>query len=164
MSGLRNPWRWSFDTDGRQWIGDVGQNRYEEVDAIPAGTGARRNLGWSCREGRHTYRADRCRSGVTYTAPVLELCHPDAVSGCPASRAAEALIGGYVYRGRAYPGAVGTYVLGDYVTGLLWPFRAGLLGAPSRLAGVSGFGLQDNGELYAVTLGGGLYRIGFQAV
>ena len=53
MVGLRNPWRWSFDTDGTQWIADVGQGPLEEVDAIRRGTGAGRNLGWSCREGQH---------------------------------------------------------------------------------------------------------------
>ena len=51
MYGLRNPWRWSFDTNGNQWIGDVGQGRYEEIDAISATSAKRRNLGWSCREG-----------------------------------------------------------------------------------------------------------------
>ena len=164
MSGLRNPWRWSFDTNGTQWIGDVGQDAYEEVDVIPAGTGARRNLGWSCREGKHVFNASRCKPGVVYTTPVLELCHPDSVAGCPAARAAEALIGGYVYRGAAYPAAVGTYVLGDYATGRVWPFRAGVLGAPTALPGISGFGLQDDGELYAVTLSGQLYRLGFRVV
>jgi glucose/arabinose dehydrogenase len=164
MSGLRNPWRWSFDTNGTQWIGDVGQNKYEEIDAIPATSAKRRNLGWSCREAKHVYSAARCRSTTTYTAPVVELCHPDSVLGCASSRAAEAIIGGYVYRGSAYPRARGTYVFGDYVTGKIWPFRGGVLGVPTALAGVSGFGTQDNRELYAVTLDGGLYRIGFRVV
>ena len=164
MSGLRNPWRWSFDLNGTQWIGDVGQGRYEEIDTVARGTAARRNLGWSCREAKHAYRAARCRTGVTYTPPLLELCHPDSVAGCPASRAGEAIIGGYVYRGTAYPGAVGTYVFGDYVTGRLWPYREGVLGTPSSFPGVAGFGLQDDGGLYAVTLSGRLYRLGFRVV
>ena len=164
MSGLRNPWRWSFDTNGAQWIGDVGQDAYEEVDLIPAGTGARRNLGWSCREGKHIFNASRCKPGVAYTSPVVELCHPDSVPGCPSARAAEALIGGYVYRGATFPAAEGTYVLGDYVTGRVWPLRSGVLGVPTPLSGVSGFGLQDDRELYAVTLSGQLYRLGFRVV
>jgi hypothetical protein len=86
------------------------------------------------------------------------------VSGCPSSRAAEAIIGGFVYQGARYPSAVGTYVFGDYVTGKLWAYRSGILGTPTALAGVSGFGVQDNREIYAVTLDGGLYRIGFTAV
>jgi glucose/arabinose dehydrogenase len=164
MYGLRNPWRWSFDTNGTQWVGDVGQNKYEEIDAISARSAKGRNLGWSCLEGRHVYDSSRCRSSTTYTAPVLELCHPDTVSGCPSSRAAEAIIGGFVYRGARYPSAVGTYVFGDYVTGKLWAYRSGILGTPTALAGVSGFGVQDNREIYAVTLDGGLYRIGFTVV
>jgi hypothetical protein len=164
MSGLRNPWRWSFDTNGTQWIGDVGQGRYEEIDAIPATSAKRRNLGWSCREAKHVYNASRCHATTTYTSPVIELCHPDSVSGCTSRRAAEAVIGGYVYRGRAYPTAVGTYVFGDYVTGKIWPYRGGILGVPTVLRGVSGFGTQDNREIYAVTLGGTLYRIGFRVV
>jgi hypothetical protein len=164
MSGLRNPWRWSFDLNGTQWIGDVGQDRFEEVDAVPSTTARARNLGWSCREGLHTYRSSRCRSGVAYTNPVLELCHPDTVSGCASSRAAEALIGGYVYRGSLNKPFHGTYVLGDYVTGRIWPFRSPSLGTPLSLPGVSGFGTDYRREIYAVTLGGGLYRIGFHAV
>ena len=164
MYGLRNPWRWSFDTNGNQWIGDVGQGRYEEIDAISATSAKRRNLGWSCREGKHVYNASRCRSTTVYTSPSLELCHPDSVSSCPSSRSAEAIIGGYVYRGAAYANAVGTYVFGDYVTGKIWSYRGGILGVPTALAGVAGFGTQDNRELYAVTLAGSLYRIGFRVV
>ena len=164
MSGLRNPWRWSFDTNGNQWIGDVGQSRYEEIDVIPAGTAARRNLGWSCREGARTYLASRCSSKIAYTAPSLVMCHPDSVAGCRTRSAAEAIIGGYVYRGSGYRSAVGTYVFGDYVTGRIWAFRNGVLGTPTALAGVAGFGVQDNKEIYAVTLAGGLYRVGFRVV
>jgi glucose/arabinose dehydrogenase len=164
MSGLRNPWRWSFDTNGAQWIGDVGQGKYEEIDAIGLRSAPRRNLGWSCREGRHTYLASRCRTTVAYTAPVLELCHPDSVAGCPSARAAEAVIGGFVYRGSAYPAFAGTYVFGDFVTGRIWPWSSGRLGTPTALAQVSGFGIDDRRELYAVTLDGRLVRVGFRRV
>ena len=164
MSGLRNPWRWSFDVNGVQWIGDVGQNKYEEIDVVAPSTARGRNLGWSCREGKHLYNPTRCRTTVRYTSPVVELCHADAVTVCPSSRAAEAIIGGFVYRGSAFPAFRGTYVLGDYVTGRMWPLRGATLGAPSGLAGVSGFGIDDRHELYAVSLGGALYRIGFRKV
>jgi glucose/arabinose dehydrogenase len=164
MIGLRNPWRWSFDITGVQWIGDVGQDRYEEIDAVTPSAARASNLGWSCREGKHVYNASRCRSTVRYTSPVVELCHADSVSPCPTARAAEAIIGGFVYRGSAYPAFRGTYVLGDYVTGRIWPLRGAALGAPSGLAGVSGFGIDDRREIYAVSLNGGLYRIGFRAV
>ncbi len=163
MTGLRNPWRWSFDTNGTQWIGDVGQHAYEEINAVPAASAKGRNLGWSCREGLHIYNAARCRVGTVYTAPVLEFCHPDSGAGCPANLGAEAIIGGFVYRGATFPASRGTYVLGDYVTGRIWAYRSGVLTAATSLPGVSGFGVDRHRELYAVTLGGGLYRIGFRS-
>src|SRR5687768_13199356 len=61
MNGLRNPWRIAFDrATGDLWIADVGQNLYEEINMIPAGTGAGRNLGWDCREGFHNYSPSHC--------------------------------------------------------------------------------------------------------
>jgi len=162
MWGLRNPWRWSFD-GSTMLIGDVGQGRYEEIDAVVRARQKGRNMGWSCREGAHVYRADRCNPRTQYQAPTIEMCHPDSVSGCAANRGAEAIIGGYVYRGSASPSAVGTYVFGDYVTGRIWTYRGRTLGAAVPLAGVSGFGIDDGREIYAVTLSGGLYRIGFAA-
>jgi len=164
MSGLRNPWRWSFDVNGVQWIGDVGQNKYEEIDAVAPASARGRNLGWSCREGKHVYNAARCVASIAYTPPVVELCHADAVSPCPWSRAAEAIIGGFVYRGSAYPAFRGTYILGDYVTGRMWPMRGAALGWPTKLPGISGFGIDDRHEIYGVSLGGVLYRIGFRRV
>ncbi|MFN8167240.1 MAG: PQQ-dependent sugar dehydrogenase [Candidatus Nanopelagicales bacterium] len=163
MVGLRNPWRFSFDTDGTQWVADVGQDAYEEVTAVRRSQAAGANLGWSCREGRHAYDTDRCAQGTTYLTPQLELCHP-SIGGCAATRSGESVIGGYVYRGRKHPAGVGTYVLADFITGYLWPARGSTLGTPSRLAGVTGFGLSDAREIYATTYGGGLYRIGFRTV
>jgi hypothetical protein len=162
MSGLRNPWRWSFDGT-TQYIGDVGQNRYEEIDAVTAARARGADLGWSCREGFHSFATSHCIRGRRLVGPTLELCHPDGVSGCPSSRAGEAIIGGYVYRGTATPGAQGTYVFGDYVAGRIWLYRGRTLSAPLPLADVSGFGLDDNKEMYATTLSGGLYRLGFTA-
>lgn len=163
MVGLRNPWRWSFDTDGTQWIADVGQDAYEEVTAVPRSQARGANLGWSCREGKHPYDAGRCASGTTYVTPQIELCHPEN-GGCPATRSGESVIGGYVYRGRAFPAGIGTYVMADFITGYLWPARGSSLGTPSRLANITGFGLNDKREIYATTYGGGLYRIGFRTV
>ena len=164
MVGLRNPWRWSFDSaTGNQWIGDVGQDSYEEVD-VASHTWARgANFGWSCREGLAGYNGDQCRAGVTYRLPTVVLCHADNVSGCPSARAAEALIGGYVYRGPRYPAAAAEYVFADYVTGKVWGYRGGQLTAPQSFAGVTGFGLDDGREIYAVTYDGGLDRVSFAA-
>jgi hypothetical protein len=93
--------------------------------------------------------------------PVVELCHPDTVRGCPSARAGEAIIGGYVYRGASTPSAQGAYVFGDYVTGKLWTYRGRTLSSPVPLAGVSGFGTDDDQEIYVVSLRGSLYRLGF---
>ena len=163
MTGLRNPWRWSFDTNGAQWIGDVGQNRWEEIDVTVPRTAAGSNLGWSCREGRQVYRAARCSTRIAYVNPLLVLCH-DGVAGCRRSKSAEALIGGFVYRGTAYPGLQGTYIMGDFVTGRIWPYKNKIHGSPTFLRQVTGFGVDDRRELYAVTLDGRLVRIGYRTV
>ena len=165
MAGLRNPWRWSFDTNGNQWIGDVGQNRYEEIDVIPARTGARRNLGWSCREGARTYKSARCSTKIAYTAPSLVMCHPDSVAGCRSTSAAEAIIGGYVYRGRRLPRPLSAPTSSATTSPVgSGPSATACSAARPRSPVSPGFGVQDNREIYAVTLAGGLYHVGFRVV
>ncbi len=101
MWGLRNPWRFSFDrATGALWIGDVGQNEYEEIDYAPAGQKGI-NWGWSAREGFHPFRGTA--SGATRD-PLLETKHSDGTC---------AIVGGYVYRGKAIPALDGVYVFGD---------------------------------------------------
>ena len=98
--GLRNPWRFSFDpANGNLWIGDVGQNRWEEIDFLRAGTTPGTNFGWSYYEGDHVYK----RQPINRTRlrfPVFEYPH---TLGC-------SVTGGYVYRGRAIPSLVGYYL------------------------------------------------------
>lgn len=156
-SGLRNPWRFSFDPAGRLWIGDVGQDAYEEIDVLPKGARGL-DLGWPCREGLHSYDPSRCRPGATYTAPVIELAHPDRASS--RAMAAQSITGGYVYRGSRYPKARGAYVFGDWVTGNVWAYQNGTLTRIGALDHVTSFGEDRAGELYAVTSGGTLYRLG----
>ena len=103
--GFRNPYRWSFDAlTGDLWVGDVGQNEYEEVDLVARGG----NYGWPDREGFH------CRTGgcdaPDYLDPELEYSHAE---GC-------AIIGGVVYRGAALPGLSGAYLYGDYCSARIW--------------------------------------------
>jgi glucose/arabinose dehydrogenase len=150
--GLRNPWRFSFDpATGDLWIGDVGQNRYEEVDHLRAGTPSGANLGWNAYEGRAVYeRQPIDRSRLVW--PVAVYPHTE---GC-------SITGGYVYRGSEVPALRGRYVYGDFCSGRIWslPARGGspqLLALP-RLVGLSSFGLDARGELYATTLGGRLVR------
>jgi glucose/arabinose dehydrogenase len=164
MSGVRNPWRWSFDTNGVIWVGDVGQDKYEEVTYLPRNLQKGANLGWSCWEARSKFNASRCSSSATYRFPQIVVCHPSVSGGCPAGRTGESMTGGFVYRGGQHPGARGTYVFADFITGKMWGYRAGDGWTPAHALGqVTGFGLSDSREIYAVTYGGGLYKVGFAA-
>ena len=111
-TGLRNPWRYAFDrVDGMLYIADVGQNRWEEIHAVPA-TRAGVNYGWKIMEGRHCFGSGACnQSGLDI--PVLEYGRAE---GC-------SITGGFVYRGAAIPGIRGHYFYSDYCTGFLKSFR-----------------------------------------
>lgn len=150
--GLRNPWRFSFDSEtGELWLADVRQGAWEEIDLIERGG----NYGWNIREGAHCYRASECRTEGLID-PVAEYSHDE---GC-------SVTGGYVYRGKAIPALEGAYLYADYCSGLLWGvFREASGGVTSRLLletdlNVSSFGQGLNGELYVVDHDdGGIYRI-----
>jgi len=152
--GLRNPWRFAFDPDDELlYIGDVGQNRYEEIDVTPAGA-AGLNFGWNIREGLHCLlRGDCLSEGLT--DPALEYPHPE---GC-------SVTGGLVYRGRAIPALVGHYVYGDYCAGWIRSFRYQDGRAsdaqewrPPRDLAITSFGTDGAGELYVLSQDGRIYR------
>ncbi len=150
--GLRNPWRFSFDPiTGDLYIGDVGQDRWEEIDYIQAGSPGGENFGWSYREGLHAYQGTP-PAGVKFVDPVFEYSHDQ---GC-------AEIGGEVYRGAQMPAWDGVYLLGDYCSGNVW----GLLkladgGWEWRLLfntsfAITSFGLAENGDVYLTDFHGDL--------
>jgi glucose/arabinose dehydrogenase len=151
--GLRNPWRFSFDeANGDLYIGDVGQDRYEEVDYLPHGFGGVANFGWKHFEANHVYDAGTpLLTKGRYVAPVVEYSHS---LGCSVS-------GGYVYRGKAIPAAAGRYFYGDYCSGTIWSFKIaggkarGLRKEPFSLKGLSSFGQDASGELYAMSVDSG---------
>jgi glucose/arabinose dehydrogenase len=153
--GLRNPWRFSFDrVTGDLVIGDVGQDRYEEVDFAPApADGAGANYGWNRYEGLHTYPGgDPAGAAAGTVLPVIEYPHSPACS----------ITGGYVVRDGALPELAGTYVYGDYCVGDL--FGAVLPGGAPRalglnVPGLSGFGEDACGRVYAASLNGPVYRL-----
>jgi len=160
--GLRNPWRFSFDRlTGDLWIGDVGQDAYEEVDTVQAGSnhvpGGGLNFGWSIMEGTHCYpETVQCdRTGLTL--PILD--YPHAGGDC-------SITGGYVYRGREHPALTGVYLYGDWCSGKIWglaPDGRGGWQHRQLLAtqlSLSSFGEDSAGELYAVDLNGTVYGIG----
>ena len=157
--GLRNPWRFSFDSfSGDLWIGDVGQGDYEEVDFVPAGAPGGINFGWSHYEGMHPY--NNSAQQENHWPPVFEYNHAETVSGC-------AVTGGYVYRG-AMPEWYGIYFYGDYCTGNIWAALRLVNGAEElfnaeRLfelsANISSFGVDEAGELYLVDYSGNILRL-----
>ncbi len=161
LYGLRNPWRFSFDraTD-EMWIGDVGQNAYEEIDRLNPATDGGANLGWNVMEGLHCYAGEGCSSDGL----VLPVTEYGRDLGC-------SVTGGFVYRGEAIEGLTGWYLFSDYCSGLLFgipsdaePPAAGEAVELRRLLetglGVSTFGQRTDGELYLADINGGrIYRI-----
>lgn len=150
--GLRNPWRFSFDSvDGILYVADVGQNRWEEVNAMPADEPGV-NYGWNRMEGLECFQST-C-DPQAFTAPVLVYGRSD---GC-------SVTGGRVYRGSAVPDLVGRYVYADFCDGWVRTFRLrdGEATDPTELAdrvdAASAFGVDGAGELYVASLGGSLYR------
>ncbi len=157
LRGVRNPWRFSFDRrTGDLWIGDVGQDAWEEVDHLTHASGGGRgaNLGWRQMEASHCYVSGCTRTGKTL--PVAEYSH--AGGRC-------AITGGYVYRGQVVGSLSGRYVFGDFCSGdvfLVGGTSGSVAGATGILAtglNISSFGEDDAGELYVVDLNGRLYRI-----
>jgi glucose/arabinose dehydrogenase len=154
MYGLRNPWRFSFDrTTHDLWIGDVGQNLYEEVDYAPAGQSGI-NWGWNLREGLHPYNGGAKPPGAR--DPILE--RPHTAGDC-------AIIGGYVYRGSLVANFNGAYVFGDECTGEVRAVvqKAGkVVQAKDLLVNIpqlTSFGQGPAGTIYAASRAGKLYAL-----
>ena len=146
--GFRNPWRFSFDRQtGQLWAADVGQNLWEEINVVEAG----KNYGWRIMEGAHCFRPSRGCVAVGLTLPVAE--YRNQLPHC-------AVTGGYVYRGKRVAALQGTYVFGDYCSGHIMGLLNGQLHAllPSGLR-ISSFGEDEEGELYVVDHGGGIYKV-----
>jgi glucose/arabinose dehydrogenase len=157
--GLRNPWRYSFDRDtGDLWIGDVGQDTLEEIDAVTAkdlASGRKLNFGWSAFEGNHRFNDDQQAPGAI--PPVFEYSHDSG--GC-------SVTGGYVVRDPALRTLWGRYLYGDYCVGQLHSFTADPAGdgGDDRELGVevpslTSFGEDRDGHLYAVSGSGPVYRL-----
>ena len=153
--GLRNPWRFSFDrATGDLTIGDVGQNEFEEIDFVRRGEGRGANFGWRPFEGRARYTEGESAPG--HVRPVIVRNHSDG--NC-------SITGGVVVRDPRLTGLRGRYVFGDYCKGRiesarLSPGRArGMRRTSLEVPGLSSFGEDAQGRVYAVSLGGPVYRI-----
>ncbi len=151
-AGLRNPWRYSFDSlTGALWVGDVGQNQREEVNLVEKG----KNYGWNVLEGTLCYKPSTGCMTAGMAAPVWEYDHTLGYS----------ITGGFVYRGKKHPQLAGAYVYGDFGSGRIWKLSLGAGGAPvnqlvlhSPGLQLASFGVDQQQELYLVSLGGQIFR------
>jgi len=178
LYGLRNVWRFSFDREtGDVYIGDVGQNMWEEIDFVSAEEAGGQNFGWRVMEGTHCYNPpEDCEqigvlpiyeypNDANYMKVLTGMDEPN-VDGC-------SVTGGYVYRGKDIPGLNGTYFFADYCSGNIWTFKEveGMatnfrnrtaeinLGGGQFTNYISSFGEDNNGELYFVDYNGTIYKL-----
>ena len=157
--GVRNPWRWSFDSkNGDLWIGDVGQSLIEEIDRQPAGSKGGLNYGWHCFEGDSAFGNDTsCLSYQDYVAPVYVYKHTAGLCS---------VTGGYIYRGARYSELYAKYFFADYCVSQIQYLQANVNGGYTNTnlgslgaSNVSTFGVDRHGELYCTGLNSGIiYR------
>lgn len=148
--GLRNPWRFSFDSlTGRLWAADVGQNKVEEINIVEKG----KNYGWNIMEGSFCFDPPNDCDATNLEMPVYEYQHPLGRS----------ITGGHVYRGYKLPLLEGAYIYSDYVTGLIWGLwyhddyePANYILTDTDLS-ITSFGLDENKELYFTAFDGKIY-------
>jgi glucose/arabinose dehydrogenase len=145
--GLRNPWRFSFDKSGNLYIGDVGQNEWEEIDYTPRSSPGLENYGWNVYEGTHTFESKSPNDTGRLVMPVAEYSH---ANGC-------SVTGGYVWKGR--------YYYGDFCSGHVWSLRiaggkaSGIREGSINVPGLASWALDGHGNLLAVSLEGKVYRV-----
>ena len=156
--GLRNPWRFSFDRmNGDVYIGDVGQGDFEEIDYLPRGaTGKPHNYGWDAKEGNANFEPGNLNNRGRLIDPIIVYSH---------SQGHCSVTGGHVYRGKNVPRAVGRYFYGDFCSGRVWSARVvngqatGKRTERFQINNLSSFGEDARGELYLVSLNGGIFRL-----
>jgi glucose/arabinose dehydrogenase len=157
--GFRNPWRYSFDPcDGKIMLGDVGHGAWEEINSVVAGG----NFGWKRMEGDSCFRPRVC-DPADYQKPIHVYGHlgPDDMHG------GNAVVGGYVYRGRRIPALVGHYLFTDHVSARLWSLTpvdsSGRKWKRQELLKLdftpSSFGLAEDGEIYIVGYDGTIHAL-----
>ena len=177
--GFRNVWRFSFDKlNGDMYIGDVGQNNWEEINFIRANSKGGGNFGWSILEGNHCYPKDNNKCDSQNTIKPLFEYPNDAnylktIVGITQSKMHGCSVtGGYVYRGVKKPELYGRYFFGDYCTGKVWSLKNNngnidiidhtlelLDGMNKKQFYLSSFGQDENGELYIIDYTGDIYSI-----
>ncbi len=160
LTGVRNPWRFSFDrATGDLWIADVGQDLYEEISVLPAseGTGRGANLGWDLYEGSEPYEDPDPSPGAASAGPFV-----DPVFTYPRDEGCS-ITGGVVYRGTEVPALDGAYLFADHCTPGLRAIRVGeqveSLRLDDEFSSAVSFSEDADGEVYAVGLWSGIYRL-----
>ena len=150
--GLRNPWRFSFDsTTGNLWAGDVGQNDFEEIDIIVNGG----NYGWKIREGTHCFDPPEGCTGQDLIPPAIEYGRSKGGS----------VTGGFVYRGSEIPEYFGKYIYADYASGRIWALSYDGTAVTDNIEitdtnlNISSFGVDHQNELYICAFDGLIYRL-----
>lgn len=148
--GLRNPWRFSFDATTKQlWVGDVGQNTYEEIDIVEKGD----NYGWNTMEGKHSFGSGGDQTGMKL--PIWEYGRSEGIS----------ITGGFVYRGTALAGLKGKYIYADYGSRKLWSLDPKDMANPVNKEllttdfSVSSFGVDQKNELFICGFDGKIYKL-----
>jgi len=153
-SGLRNPWKFSFDASGNLWIADVGQNQIEEINRQPS-TLPGLNYGWRCYEGNSTYDTAGCGLASTMIFPYAQYTHSN---GC-------SITGGYVYAGSLYPNFSGKYFFADYCRNRIAYANVSGTVSITYSATYAGnnqfttFGQDSSGELYVASSGGTIFKV-----
>ena len=162
LYGLRNPFRFSVDHNtGNLWIGDVGQDSFEEVDMVTPMQGGS-NMGWRCKEGTHNLNFTANCQAATFLDPIFDYDH---------SQGDDTVIGGYVYHGTSMTALTGNYIFGDFISGRIWSLTQNAQGqwvrtllANSGSGNLAGFGQDATGELYVAQYGTGnvvrLHQVG----
>jgi glucose/arabinose dehydrogenase len=150
--GMRNPWRFSFDSaNGRLWTGDVGQNAYEEIDIIEKGG----NYGWNTMEAKHCFEPKSNCDAAGMKAPIHEYGRDAGIS----------VTGGFVYHGPTLEGLEGKYIYADYATQRIWALEHSNLSKPVNTLlmeadfNISSFGVDENEELYLCGFDGKIHRL-----
>lgn len=157
-SGLRNPWRFCFDKEtGDFWLGDVGQDKYEEINfryfTDPPGA----NFGWNCYEADSDYEINKCVSKNNYAFPVFSYEHN--------YKTGNSITGGVVYRGKTYPSLNGSYICADFNSKEAWLIKqkgdrfvtyTQTTGVPKLIVGL---GEDEEGEVYAAAYDGVIYKL-----